>query len=107
MTRARADKGANQLTQGTTSPGDLPKLPADLWESTLELCQLRWLDDALKPLSPLEERLRFAHAKAAGLRRRVFALLSRAFGTEPEPYGGGRAGAYARTARLSPERRGN
>jgi len=88
VTRARADNDANQLTQGTTSPGDLPKLPADLWEATLELCQLRWLDDALSPLSALEERLSFARSKAAGLRRRAFALLSHAFGTEPEPYGG-------------------
>lgn len=88
MTRATTDSGAGQLTLETPSPGDLPELPADIWESTLELCQLRWLDDALEPLSPLEEKIRFARAKAAGLRRRAFALLSRAFGTEPEPYGG-------------------
>jgi len=88
VTRPTTDGAAGQLTQGTPSPGDLLELPTDIWESTLELCQLRWLDDAQKPLSPLEERLRFARAKAAGLRRRVFALLSHVFGTEPKAYGG-------------------
>lgn len=68
--------------------GDTAELSEGLWDSTLELCQLRWLDDALEPLTRLEEWSRFAHAKVLGARRRAFALLSRALGTEPEPYGG-------------------
>ncbi len=56
--------------------------------ATLEACQLRWLDDALEPLNGYEEALRFFRAKAMGARRRILALLSRAFGVNPEPYGG-------------------
>jgi len=88
MLRPTTDSATHQLTRQTPSPRELPELPADIWDSTLELCQLQWLDDALKPLNPSEERLRFARAKVAGLRRRAFALLSHAFGTELEPYGG-------------------
>ena len=63
------------------APGMLPV-------ATLDACQLRWLDDALTPLSDYEEALRFFRAKAMGARRRILAFLSRAFGVNHEPYGG-------------------
>jgi hypothetical protein len=76
------------MTLQPSSPSGIPDSSTDAWESTLGLCQLRWLDGALAPLTAMEEGIRFMRAKAAGLRRRAFALLSRAFRTEPEPYGG-------------------
>lgn len=75
------------LTQETAA-GDLRGLASNLAADMLDACQLMWLDDALVPLGPVEEALRFVRAKTMGLRRRVFALLSRVFDADPEPYGG-------------------
>ena len=80
--------GGTQLTPDNLPSGDSAELSAALWDSTLELCQLRWLDDALEPLTSFEERLRYVRARAMGARRRALALFARIFGTEPEPYGG-------------------
>ncbi|MFH1689065.1 MAG: hypothetical protein ABIE42_02370 [Candidatus Eisenbacteria bacterium] len=88
MKRVATDIGEIQMKLETSSSSGIPNSPADAWEAALELCQLRWLDDALTPLTALEEGIRYLRAKAAGLRRRAFALLSRAIGTGPEPYGG-------------------
>ncbi len=57
-------------------------------EPTWELCQLRWMDDALVPLNSIEHALRFVRAKAMGLRRRTRAIMARTTNTPPEPYGG-------------------
>ncbi len=51
----------------------VPQTPDDpyvLPEHTKELCQLRWLDDALSPLSFFEEAWRFGMRRVRGLRRR-------------------------------------
>jgi hypothetical protein len=85
--KALRDTG-NSLGSCTETTPARGAAPGALPDVTLELCQLRWLDDALKPLSGVEEALRFFRAKAMGARRRVFALLSRVFGLNPEPYGG-------------------
>jgi len=70
-----------QLPEGTA-------VTSGLDASTLELCQLRWMDDALAPLNRLERAMRFINAKRLGLRRRTIAALSRVTPVEPEPYGG-------------------
>jgi len=72
---------AEQLPTGFESAGGLD-------DSTLEVCQLRWLDDALSPISRVESWYLLAHGKALGLRRRVMALLSRLLSIPAEPYGG-------------------
>jgi hypothetical protein len=72
---------AGQLAGAAPEPGGLRS-------STLEMCQLRWLDDAVVPLNGLERALRRLRGRVLGLRRRVVALMARASGGVPEPYGG-------------------
>ena len=79
-----AEHAVSPCAQSATGGG----ADSGLSDSTLELCQLRWLDDALAPLNRWEEAMRFFRAKAMGARRRLRALASRALGTSPEPYGG-------------------
>ncbi len=81
-----AEAQTGSLTGSSSGVRSRPQV--DEWETALELCQLRWLDDSLTPLTAVDEGIRYIRAKAAGLRRRAFALLSRASGMEPEPYGG-------------------
>ncbi len=57
-------------------------------ESTRELCQLRWIDEALSELTWFERLARFANAKRLGLIRRSRMALSRVIAVEPQPYGG-------------------
>lgn len=73
--------------EGTGQDGNGPQAlePTD---SSLELCQLRWLDDTCRPLSPAQRALLFLRQKALGARRRVKAVAARTRGTSPEPYGG-------------------
>jgi len=81
--RTHSKDGAvpDHLPGGVSETGGLP-------DSTLEFCQLRWLDDALTPIGRLETLCRIGVGKAFGLRRRFMALVSRVFGVPAEPYGG-------------------
>ena len=81
MNLVRHHSISDEVTDAAIVTGGLP-------ESTWDLCQLRWMDDALAPLSAIEEAFRFVRAKAMGLRRRANAVLARVTKTEPEPYGG-------------------
>jgi hypothetical protein len=72
---------SEQLPAGTPSAGGLP-------DATLEVCQLRWLNDALAPLGRLEALHLLGLRKALALRRRAMALLSRFLSVPAEPYGG-------------------
>lgn len=74
-----------------TTSGQLPEgkiLSGGLMESTLDLCQLRWVDEAVSELTWLERLLRFVNAKRLGLIRRSRMALSRVTVVEPQPYGG-------------------
>lgn len=79
--RTPARRTSEQLPTGTPSADGLP-------DATLEVCQLRWLDDALEPLGRLEAWYLFGLRKALALRRRAMALLSRLLRIAAEPYGG-------------------
>ncbi len=59
-----------------------------LMESTLDLCQLRWIDEAVSGLNRFERLVRFVNAKRLGLIRRSRVVLSRASSVQPQPYGG-------------------
>jgi hypothetical protein len=76
-----AGAASDHLPDGTPVEGRLPD-----W--TLEACQLRWLDDALTPISRFEAVCRLGLGKALGLRRRAMAAVSLLVGGRPEPYGG-------------------
>jgi hypothetical protein len=56
--------------------------------SSLDACQLRWIDDAVEDLNRLERLGRFVNAKRLGAIRRTRAALSRVTAVRPEPYGG-------------------
>jgi len=74
-----------------TTSGQLPEgkvLAVGLTESTLDLCQLRWIDEAVSELTWFERLVRFLNAKRLGLIRRSRVVLSRVTSMEPQPYGG-------------------
>lgn len=72
---------SSQLPHGAVVSDAIP-------ESTLDLCQLRWIDDALSELNWLERAHRFLNAKRLGLIRRARVALSRVSAVEEQPYGG-------------------
>jgi hypothetical protein len=72
---------SEQLPSGTPTEGGLP-------DTTLDICQLRWLDDALQPLGRFEALYLLGLRKSLALRRRAMALLSRSLRVPTEPYGG-------------------
>jgi hypothetical protein len=72
---------SEQFPIGAPSPGGLP-------DTTLDICQLRWLDDALRPIGRFEAAYLLWLRKSLALRRRSMALFSRLFGVRAEPYGG-------------------
>lgn len=78
---APAHTTSEQLPAGVPSTGGLP-------DSTLDVCQLRWLDDALAPLGRIEGWYLLGLGRALALRRRAMALLARLFRVPAEPYGG-------------------
>lgn len=72
---------SSQLPGGMTLSTALPDL-------TLELCQLRWVDEAVSHLNWLEKLQRLANARRLGMVRRMRMALSRVTTVEPRPYGG-------------------
>jgi hypothetical protein len=72
---------SSQLPEGTV-------LSDALSATTFELCQLRWIDDAVSELNWFERVLRYANGKRLGLIRRSRMAMSRVSFVEPQPYGG-------------------
>ncbi len=72
---------SSQFPEGT-------EVPHALDQATLELCQLRWIDDAVSELNVYERLTRYINAKRLGLMRRLRAALSRFTPVERHPYGG-------------------
>jgi len=81
MSRNPSDTTSVQHPEGRILAGRLTK-------STHDLCQLRWVDDAVTELNPFERFVRFVNAKRLGLVRRSRVALSRVIAVEPQPYGG-------------------
>jgi len=72
--------------------------PHVLPEHTKELCQLRWLDEALSPLNFLEHGWRFVVRRLKGLRRRFWVAMTKLHLADRDVYGRPRSRAAGAAA---------